>query len=161
MKTTIISLNSFIYTSIGEIYRLSPDFKPRNISEITNQIINLFKIDAQQVGSEFFYHEVAISDIRMFTENILMQIDEFRELNLSQNEYVRGIKVDDPNRGPIQFISAHDVPPSYDAFVDLDACIRNIANIIINENFQEFVFNKISDSQMEEYLHEFYEDKED
>ena len=157
---TIISLPSFINTSVGQIYRLAPNYNPRNIGIITTKIIEEFKKDAQTISNNFFYYSVDVNEVHKFTENILMQIDEFRELNVSQNEYVRGIKVDDPNRSSIQFVSAYDVPPSYDDFVDLDACIRNIANIIVNDAFTDYLLSELGDDTVETYLKRFYEGKE-
>lgn len=145
---TIISLSSFINTSVGQIYRLAPNYNPRNIGIITSKIIEEFKKDAQTICDSFFYYSVDLNEVQKFTENILMAIDEFQELNLSEEEYRNGVKVTDERSG------------HYDDFVDLDACIRNIANIIVNDAFTDYLLTELGDDKVETYLKRFYEGKE-
>ena len=145
---TIISLPSFINTSVGQIYRLAPNYSPRNIGIITTKIIEEFKKDAQRISNDFFYYSVDVNEVQKFTENILMAIDEFQELNLSEEEYRNGVKVTDERTG------------HYDDFVDLDACIRNIANIIVNDEFTDYLLTELGDDKVETYLKRFYEGKE-
>lgn len=89
-----ISLSEFIRISIGWIYFLAPGHKPRFIDEITDGIITNFKINCKTIGNDFFYHIIELKDLYKFIENILMPIKKFRELNLSQNQYERGVNVD-------------------------------------------------------------------
>lgn len=121
-----VSLYDFIKYAVGEIYYLAPYHKPRFIEEITDEIIINFKKNCQQIGDDFFYHEIALKDLYEFISDILMPIDKFRELNLSQREYEQGVSVDDENRGKFQFVDRYTSIPDYDNFIDLDACIQNI-----------------------------------
>lgn len=121
-----VSLDTFIDYTVGEIYHLAPYHKPRFIDEIVDEIITRFKIGCKQIGRDFFYHEIELKDLRKFIESILMPIDKFRDLNLSQNEYEQGISVDDESRPKFHFSSAYNSTPEADDFVDLDACIGNI-----------------------------------
>lgn len=146
---TIISLSDFIDRSVGVMYRLAPNYSPRNISIIVSKIEEVFKKDAENVCNSFFYHRVPANEVRKFVEDILMQIDEFQELNLSEEEYKNGVKVTDEFRH------------GNDDFVDLDACIRNIANMLINDHFNEYLFEELGDDEIEKHLKKFYEDKEE
>ena len=124
--TICVSLEEFIRITTGWIYELAPYHKPRFIDEIVDEIIKRFKADCKSIGTDFFYHEVELKDLYKFIENILMPIDKFRDLNLTQKEYEQGVGVDDPNRPEFHFVSAFDSVPDDDKFVDLDACIQDI-----------------------------------
>ena len=121
-----VSLDEFMRISVGWIYCLAPNHKPRFIDEISDGITTNFKNNCKSIGNDFFYHEIELKDLYKFIKNILMPIDKFRELNLSQNEYEKGVKVDDEDRPKVQFISAFSTIPEKDNFVDLDACIQDI-----------------------------------
>ena len=123
----IISLDSFILFTVGEIYCLAPYHKPRFIDEIVDEIIKRFKENCERVAIDFYYYEMELDDLPKFVEKILMSIDKFRELNLSPKEYKQGVRVDDENRKGFVFFTAFSNAPEEDNFVDLDACIRNIS----------------------------------
>ena len=125
-KLCCISLNGFIRISTGWLYSLAPGHKPRFIDEIVEGMITRFKRDAQQIGDDFFYHEINPLIIRVFVEDILIGIPQFRDLNLSNHEYGLGVGVDDPSRPAIALISRYDSIPEEHDFMDLDACIGNI-----------------------------------
>ena len=136
-----VSLNEFMRISVGWIYCLAPDHKPRFIDEISDGIITNFKTNCKSIGNDFFYHEIELKDLCKFIENILMPIDKFRELNLSQNEYEKGVKVDDEDRPMFQFISAFSEIPEKDKFVDLDACINDIFHSYEHKHFYEWAYD--------------------
>ena len=124
MKISIY-LDDFIENTIGVIYYLAPYHKPRHIDEIVDGIIENFKVGAKQ-PLNLYYHDVELKDLSKFISDILMPIDRFRELNLSQREYDNGIGVDDENRQEFVLTSMYTDIPDYDDFIDLDACIQNI-----------------------------------
>ena len=124
MKISIY-LDDFIENAVGVIYYLAPYHKPRHMDEIMDGIIENFKVGAKQ-PLNLYYHDVELKDLYKFISDILMPIDRFRELNLSQREYDAGIKVDDENRQEFVFTSMYTDIPDYDDFIDLDACIQNI-----------------------------------
>lgn len=67
-----------------------------------------------------------------FLDEHVKTIPEFRELNLSMNEYNAHVSVDDPKRGSYRFTTMYDTassekdPTLYNDFVDLDAAVQNI-----------------------------------
>ena len=126
METCIVSSSDFIKAAVGNIYYQAPFNKPRKIDEIVEHITNYFiKNDI----SAHHYKQVFVDKNNMleFVKAVLSDCKAFEELNLSQYEYERGVKVDDEVRLPFTFISAEfQLKPKYD-FVDLDACCQNIA----------------------------------
>lgn len=124
--TVCVSLNEFIRITMGEIFSIAPGHKPRFINEIRDKVVEGFKLNCHQVGSDFFYHDIQLKDLYKFISDILMSIGKFRELNLSQREFDNGVDVDDERRNQFVFTDRYSSIPEYDDFVDLDACIQNI-----------------------------------
>ena len=152
-----VSLNDFIKYAVGEIYNLAPYHKPRFIEEITDEIIINFKKNCRQVGDDFFYHEIALKDLYKFISDILMPIDKFRELNLSQREYEQGISVDDENRGKFQFVDRYTSIPDYDNFIDLDACIQNIFCSFEHPAFRKWAYGETDLDKLMEFRKRYEE----
>lgn len=125
-KLYCVTLNEFLRVTTGWLYSLAPGHKPRFINEIVDEMIVRFKRGAQHIGNDFFYHEINQFDLRLFVEDILMPIKQFKDLNLSNKEYGLGIDVDDPNRQKFIFTSRYSSIPEDEDFIDLDACIMNI-----------------------------------
>lgn len=150
-----VSLDEFMRISVGWIYCLAPDHKPRFIDEISDGIITNFKINCKSIGNDFFYHEIELKDLYKFIENILMPIDKFKELNLSQNEYEKGVKVDDEDRSKVHFISAFStIPEKYD-FVDLDACIQDIFSSYEHRHFYEWAYEEMNINKLNQFRQEY------
>lgn len=153
-----ITLTDFIRYSMGEIYALAPKYNPRHVDEILQGIIENFKKDCKHVGSDFFCHDVEIQDLPEFVAGILSPIQKFRDLNLSSNEYQQGISVDDENRTQFAFISRYNTISEDDDFIDLDACIRNIAEQLYYSEFTSFLLDKLDNnasSELRIYKDEF------
>jgi hypothetical protein len=144
----IVSLGDFIKYTIGEIYYLAPNHNPRGISEIREAIISGFMDGCKQLGEDFFYHEVALKDLYKFISDILMPIEKFRELNLSQREFDNGIKIDDENRAEFVFTDRYTTIPKYDSFIDLDACIQNIFSRFELEQFRMHQYGEIEITEL-------------
>jgi len=129
----IISNRRFIQYTIGVIYRQAPGHKPRNVDKIVDFIKNYFVVDCKDKESYFKTNDGYVSfrieeeDLVDFIEECLMSCDDFRNLNLSQDEVDRGISVDDENRDDFVGIDRYTNIKEYYDFIDLDACIRNIA----------------------------------
>ena len=136
-----VSLDTFIEYSVGEIYRLAPYHKPRFIDDIVDEIIKRFKTNCKHIGRDFFYHEIDLKDLHKFIESILMPIDKFRDLNLSQNEYEQGVGVDDESRPKFLF-SAYSSIPEDDNFIDLDACIGNIFCKYEHSAYRDWIYGE-------------------
>jgi hypothetical protein len=60
----------------------------------------------------------------------LMAIPQFVDWNLSAAEKAAGVKVDDDRRTPFIFTSRFREPKTQCDFIDLDALIRNICNLV-------------------------------
>lgn len=135
MKTTIISERNLIYCISGQLYAQAPNRKPRNGENIIRKVVEIFREKAEN-ENEFYYISVELKPeiINEYIRSLLMQIEDFKNLNLSQIEFENNISVDDPNRSQFSFSSAYDKHDSnswkYD-FIDLDAFIRNVCSCLI------------------------------
>lgn len=150
-----ISLSDFIRISIGWIYYLAPEHKPRFIDEITDGIITNFKINCKTIGNDFFYHIIELKDLYKFIENILMPIDKFRELNLSQNEYERGVNVDNDYLRKMNSVWTYSWPPENNNFVDLDACIQDIFSSFEHKQFHRWKYGEMDIAKLDQFRKEY------
>lgn len=155
-----VSLSDFIDYTVGVIYYLAPNHKPRFIYETVDKIIERFKVNCLTVGKDFFYHEIELKDLYKFIKDILMPIETFRALNLSQNEYEKGISVDDKGRPEFCFISRYSWVSKDDDFVDLDACIQNIFTRFEQSAFREWLYGEIDIKKLCEFRRMYKEVEE-
>lgn len=132
------------------IYCLAPRHQPRKMEYIMSKFVSRMQKHEQvkSVGTEgtekFYYFETDFDGIRAIIKDILFGIREFRELNLTQNEYEAEVDPDDPNRGCYVFTSRYDVYPEdhwRDDFIDLDAAIQNIMCGLRNSRAVEACFD--------------------
>lgn len=75
-------------------------------------------------------------DFENWLKNILEQVREYHELNVSRKLKEQGIKAGDPENSGIMFISRYDssnLAKRYTDFIDLDALIGNISVEINNQ----------------------------
>lgn len=121
----ILFPGTFIEKVVGVIYRMAPWHLPRRIDEIVTHIMKYFQEHGEKIFDTYFI-TVDLEDGYDFVEKVLMGCDAFKELNLSYNEYKKGVEVDDDSRPSYIFTSAHSVVEEEHDFIDLDACIRNI-----------------------------------
>ena len=157
----IVSLGDFVKYTIGEIYYLAPNHNPRGISEIREAIISRFMDGCEHIGRDFFYHEIALKDLYKFISDILMPIEKFRELNLSQREFDSGIKVDDENRAEFVLTDMYGSIPKYDSFIDLNACIQNIFSRFELEQFKIHQYGEIEIVELLRFRNAYGQEKED
>ncbi len=157
----IVSLGDFVNYTMGEIYYLAPNHNPRGISEIREAIISRFMNGCKQIGDDFFYHEIALKDLYKFISDILMPIEKFRELNLSQREFDNGIKVDDEERDKFTFTDRYTSIPEYDSFVDLDACIQNIFSRFELKQFRIHQDGEIEIAELMKFRDAYRQEKEE
>lgn len=117
------------------LYMLAPLHKPRKMEYIMDKYVSRLRKheEVKSHGADgtekFYYFETDFDGIRKIIKDTLFGIREFRELNLTQNEYEAEIDPDDPNRNNYVFTSAYDVYPEdhwREDFIDLDAAIQNI-----------------------------------
>lgn len=129
----IISVPDIMASVSANLYYMAPKNSPRNIETIMNKFYNELMNDSDirylNSSKDFLYFDLSIDEMADKIENTLYNIQEFRDLNLSQNEIDAGITVDDPNRPKYNFISAYDSrDENYwkDDFIDLNAASNNI-----------------------------------
>lgn len=159
--TVIVSLGDFVKYTLGEIYFLAPNHNPRGIDEIREAIIGRFMDGCEHIGKDFFYHEVALKDLYKFISDILMPIEKFRELNLSQREFDSGIKVDDENRADFVLTDMYGSIPKYDSFIDLVACIQNIFSRFELEQFITHHYGEIEVAELLKFRNAYRQETED
>ena len=152
----LISIADILGSVAGQLYSQAPNYTPRffgkimeglrsEIERIDNTEKEKFKFENKDTYNEFTTFRIKSNNVEFFIGQILSSIPEFIDLNLSQNEYINGIKVDDESRSKFTFVSMYDVMNKdshlYD-FIDLDAFIRNVATkLIFNDmtiNFKVF-----------------------
>lgn len=124
-----------VYQLAGAITSMAPSFKPRNFQEIIDAFVRKFQeSDRVEQGIESYLITCSYNDLLNILKDILMQIPEFKALNLSTDEYNAGVNVDDPNRGKFCLISRYTLQDSSNDFIDLDACIQNVVNGLYRDN---------------------------
>ena len=131
VEKTIISERLLLSNTVRCIYKLAPGHLPRKIEIIMTKLRDAFRKDAVLDG--WGNYIVSVEDMYKYVDSILKSIDEFNELNLSYTEYKNGIGVEDESRGKYLFTSIYSSTKEENDFIDLDACVRNIANAIIIE----------------------------
>ena len=130
MRTTTIFLSErdFLFAVGGQLFDQAPNRQPRNAEKIMEQARDAFRMQAYKDGD--FYSIRVEGDLEKFVKTILRGIGDFEDLNLSQNEFEKGVKVGDEKRPPYMFTDRYSSVPWRNDFIDLDAFTRNVANKI-------------------------------
>lgn len=126
-----ISESELMFVVAGQLYSQAPNREPRNVEIIMKQVRDKFRKDAKNVN-EFYLMDFEICKIEEYVENLLMNIPEFINLNLSYEEIEKGVSVDDDR--PAKFVTMYDKLDSESwksDFIDLDAFIRNVIKKIV------------------------------
>lgn len=146
----MIKLNRRHFTAslIGSIIEAAPGRKPRKLDKIINHIIEaLNKEDKRnpfkptKSPTEFQIGNCKDFDAVLDTVKYALDCDEIRELNVSNNDYKKGVKYGDQEG--VMIVTATSPEPNVDDdFVDLDALYRNAANdaIIYERNREDCMF---------------------
>ena len=127
----IITEKTIMRLIAGQLYAQAPNCQPRKADVILKKVKEYIETNAQILG-DMRYFELEIPKeqenkvIKEFFSQMLMPILEFQELNLSQTEFEKGIKVDDENRAKFVFTTRYTTPKWENDFVDLDAFISNL-----------------------------------
>lgn len=111
------------------LYYLAPNGRPRKADIILEKL----QTDLEKTANgrpDFRFFNETFDEMLAQIRKLLMSYQEFRELNLTQNEYDAGINVDDENRPCIRLTYAGQ-PVTEDSwkddFIDLDAFMQNFA----------------------------------
>ena len=128
------------------LYRLAPKNQPRKadviMKHVNSRIDSVFDIPFKhdtEYKKRDFEDE---NDLYRFVDELMKNIKEFRELNLTWQEYEAGIDVDSSDREEgIVFTSMYDVRSSEDwytkDFIDLDAFVQDVVYSLLLENKSE------------------------
>jgi len=117
---------------------------PRKAEAIVEKLTSLYMEEFEAVSDNFWLKEFrSYNELVDWCREKLLAIDEIRELNLSQEEFERGVGVDDEERGKFVFTDRYSPPcKKKDDFMDLDAFYRNVAHSLILKqiiiNFRSF-----------------------
>lgn len=148
------------------IYKMAPHNRPRDISKIMSYVAD--EVDKKCVDLADNRHVfMTCKQFDSWVSDTLMTCPEFRNLNLSQNEFDSGVLVDDDSRPKFAFHSRYDVETEdswKDDFIDLDACVGNICYEIaqcvaeepsccICENCDTEICNSCSENYKNLYSH--------
>ena len=129
-ETITIGERDLVYCVGGQLFNQAPNRNPRKVEEIMKGVLFNFRNDVRCFNdNEHRTIRIPKNDIYKFVEGILSSISSFMELNLSQIEFEKGIKVDDEDRAKYAFTSRYDVETSESwksDFIDLDAFTRNV-----------------------------------
>ena len=128
VKSLFLSEREFLFAVGGQLFDQAPNRQPRNAEKIMEQARDAFRERAHK--DRDFYSVRVAGGIEKFVKTILLGISEFEDLNLSQNEFEKGVKVDDEKRSPYMFTDRYSSIPWRNDFIDLDAFTRNVANKI-------------------------------
>ena len=129
-----ISNKDIIGAVAGNIYRMHPYHMPEGIDKIMghlNKVIDESPDCGGRVDDTFKLFE--FEDFKVFKKwlkDILEQVPEYHELNVSRKLKKRGVKSGDPENSGFVFTSRYDasgLATRYTDFIDLDALIGNIA----------------------------------
>lgn len=130
-----ISNKAVINSTIGVIYEMHPYHKPENIDVIVDKIIEYFNNADKGKNTFKLINFKDWKEFKSWLKEFLMNIKEFRQLNISKKLKDAGVEDinDDRNKG-IVFTDRYTIETEdsrYSDFIDLDACIGNIINQII------------------------------
>lgn len=133
-KKYIVPFDDIIKAVAGCIYYLAPNNKPRNMETIMMAFVDKLKTNRYvnrvcPTTHVRYYLDGNRSEVMRIIREVLFDILEFRQLNLSEREYLMGVDVDDEEkRHSIAFVSRYGNPleGTDDDFIDLDAVIQNI-----------------------------------
>lgn len=95
---------------------------------------NLNIEEVLSISEKIFKETDDDNNLYTYIDKLLKSIPEFRDLNLSQEEYENNISVDDPDRSKYSFHTRYDIinPDSWRGdFVDLDAFVQNVVHKLI------------------------------
>lgn len=129
-ETVCIDENTLMFVIAGQLYDQAPNRQPRKVEKIMTGVRFNFRNDARcDNHNEWYYIRVEKDKTYEFVKAMLVCIPEFQELNLTQNEYEAGIKVDDENRAKFKVTTSYDKNNAdswRNDFIDLDAFIQNV-----------------------------------
>ena len=127
-----ISNKELIGCVAGIIYRMHPYHNPDNLNVIIDQIEKYFNSVDKNNNTLKLIDFKDWNEFEKWIKEFLMNIKEFRQLNISKKLKDAGVDdIDDDRNKGIVFIDRHTcktIDSRYSDFIDLDACIQNIVH---------------------------------
>ena len=104
VKTVCISERTLMKAIGGQLFDQAPNRQPRKVDVIMTKVRDTFRKDAVN-DKEYYTLNIPVEDrgVLKYVDKLLKDIPEFEELNLSQLEFEKGIKVDDESRPKFAF----------------------------------------------------------
>jgi hypothetical protein len=141
MEEIRVSNRIIIGSIAGTIYEMHPYKRPENMDKIMDKVVSYYegKIDScghKDDNFKLFNYDSQKSLLKEL--NILLNsIKEFRQLNISKKLKDLGVDdIDDDRNSGFKLIDRYTIDNKdsrYSDFIDLDACMRNIVNEILNK----------------------------
>lgn len=131
-ETICISEHNLMFVIGGQLFDQAPNRQPRKAEIIMQKVRDSFRKKAFN-DNEYYSVAVEKENIYKWIEELLFEIPEFKELNLSHIEYEKGISVDDENRPKFAIRTRYDKYDSEswkDDFIDLDAFVQNVNRML-------------------------------
>ena len=133
-KDTIrISERNLMFVVAGQLFDQAPNRQPRKAEIIMQKLRDAFRSEAYN-DNEYYTVIIEPDNLYGWMKDKLFSIPEFQELNLTQEEYEKGISADDESRPKYCFTTRYDV---YDSeswksdFIDLDAFVQNVHRMLL------------------------------
>lgn len=133
MENLRINNKAIIGAVAGNIYRMHPYHLPEGIDKIIGHLVKTMDElpdSCNSINDTFkVFAFKDFKDFRDWLENILKEVPEFFELNVSKALKDKGIKYGDSENKGVVFTSRYDktgLNKRYTDFIDLDALIQNI-----------------------------------
>lgn len=125
-----ISNKEIIGSVAGVIYKMHPYHNPENINVIITKLIEYFNTIEGRDDTFKLLDFKDWSDFKKWIKGFLMEIKEFRQLNISKKLKDAGIDdIDNDRNTGFQITTSWTIKTNdsrYSDFIDLDACIQNI-----------------------------------
>lgn len=136
MERIKFTKRGLVKNTMGVIYEMAPFNKPRYVDKILDRVIEYAD---EKIGKKYLIY-LSFSELKQFVKDMLMPCQEFQWLNISQakwnkgqRELEEGFSVCAVAHGDDGVPCAVSISPDYYDFIDLDACIGNIACAIRND----------------------------
>lgn len=128
-------LSSLAFWAISQC----PTHIPRKFEIVLKTFKEEIRKKFDDYDKDFYYYDFDSQiEIEKWLYETLFKIEEFKQWNLSENEFNNGISIDNPNRKNMALESSYDVIDPKDNFIDLNALVRNMSKhlVEISESFK-------------------------
>lgn len=112
--------------------RQSPEVFPRNLEVVLEKIQNHCEDKFVHECFDFIFYNFTSNELREFIEQMINDIPEIKDWNLSMMEKKMGITdIEDPSRNKRVCVFVHGDLQLDQDFIDLHALSRNVTNLIL------------------------------